>query len=719
MKLIKLSSAWATQAGRLSRYLVAWLLLFTLLASFASPAKAADNLWGSTDARFKPGSFKPGEVVVKFREPTSGKRVNNLDIQPDHLMTSSVVQPYGLTSYKALFNMPGYFQYFADSKADMQKLVAALSLDPQVEFAEPNYIVKLDRGTSDPRYNETPDPLGTSPQRQWYLKKIGIESAWDITVSSNVVQVVAVLDTGVNPFHEDLLGKVVQDRAYDFIRNKYIVANTMSDDAVWDDYGHGTAVAGIIAAKSNNKIGIAGINWNWLILPVKVLNANGEGTTVTVGQGITYAADNQARIINLSLGNEENSKILEGAVQYAQKKGVLIVAAAGNTPDAKPGYPAAYPNVIAVAATDINDKITSFSSYGPYISVAAPGKEIYSTYCDFLSYTPATSSTAPASDFYNTDDNRVYKYVATSTTASPYRPDCINPDPARYPTPPVVCNNNDYLSCYYAPKVLPGDTSGTNVITSRTYVYMDGTSFAAPIVTGLASLVIQVRPDIANEQIKTLIEGTAVDINTAGRDNLSGYGRVNAAALIQAANSSNISGGRNSAVQGIVTGANFPDVIVNLDPPNQNQNLTSSGGYRFNGLGMGVYYLRLSVPKRGIVLGPVAVYPNGRYDNILNVNFDVASGTIICGEGTVCPGPQNSSPGEVPSQPIPPVTPLAANSAFFGPAAPLPGATYFTETSHNLSGNFRGYWQAHGGLAVFGFPISEEFQEQSATDGKT
>ncbi len=678
---LKSSLVRASHPAKFMRYLLALILVLTLAASFNEQASAA-SIWGD-EARFTPGSFKPGEVLVKFREPLAGKRVNNKDIQPDRLLTNALAQSYGLNSFKATFNMPGVYQYFADSKADMQKLVTALSLDPQVEFAEPNYIYRAARGTNDPRYNETfKDNNGVDQSRQWYLKKIGIETFWDTTTGNN--QVIAILDTGVNPFHEDLLGKVAQDRSYDFV-NGQLPSRTQ----LWDDEGHGTAVAGIIAANTNNGIGIAGINWNSILLSVKVLDSNGEGTTVTVGQGIVHAADNQARLINLSLGNDQTSKILEGAVQYAQKKGVLLVAAAGNSPNAKPNFPAAFPDVIAVGATDLYDKVTSFSSYGPYVSVVAPGKDIFTTYCDFLSggYDPASGRT---------------------TT-------CVNPNPSKYPGPPVLCNNKDTLSCYYSPV---GTASG-NVVTSRMYVYIDGTSFAAPIVTGLASLVVARRPDLANDQIKALIEASAVDIDAPGRDNRTGYGRVNAAALIQNLNGTNPFVGRGSVLQGTVTGANFADVIVNLDPPNVNQNLNGAGGFRFDGLGSGVYNLRLAIPKRGIVLGPVAVYPNGKVGNVLSVNFDVASGTIICGESTVCPGTQNPAPGQPPTIIVPPSQPLAPNSGFFGPAAPLPGSIFFPETSHNLSGGFRGYWESNGGLAVFGFPLSEEFVEVSATDGKT
>jgi thermitase len=191
--------------------------------------------------------------------------------------------------------------------------------------------------------------------------------------------VIAVVDTGVQSSHPDLAGKVVA--GYDFVNN---------DSDPSDDQGHGTHCAGIAAAQTNNGTGIAGIaGWNGdssasdavstKIMPVKVLAADGSGTTSGVADGIIYAADHGAKVINLSLGGG-GTITLENAVNYAFSKGCVIVGAAGNSGSSSLSYPGAYPNVLSVASTDSTDTLSNFSNYGSWVKVAAPGQDIASTY---------------------------------------------------------------------------------------------------------------------------------------------------------------------------------------------------------------------------------------------------------------------------------------------------------------------------------------------------
>ena len=173
--------------------------------------------------------------------------------------------------------------------------------------------------------------------------------------------VVAVVDTGVSA-HPDLEGAVLP--GYDLVGN---------DADASDDHGHGTAVAGVIAARTNNHVGIAGVCWHCRILPVKVLGANGFGSSGAVAAGIVWAADHDADVINLSLGSPSGTEALTRAVAYAARRGAIVVAAAGNAGVASPFYPAAEAGVISVAATDDGDRRYSWSNYGGWVQLAAPG----------------------------------------------------------------------------------------------------------------------------------------------------------------------------------------------------------------------------------------------------------------------------------------------------------------------------------------------------------
>jgi len=199
---------------------------------------------------------------------------------------------------------------------------------------------------------------------QWYLNKVNASTAWNITQGSSDV-IVAVLDTGINASHPDLAGQVLA--GYDFVNN---------DSDASDDNGHGTSVAGCIAPKTNNGMGLAGIAGNVKLLPVKILDANNAGTTLNIAKGIKYAADQGANIINISVSTTTYSATIKSAVDYAWEKGCVIVASTGNTGSNATRYPAAFDNVIAVSSTTFVDSLSSFSTYGSYVDICAPGSGI-------------------------------------------------------------------------------------------------------------------------------------------------------------------------------------------------------------------------------------------------------------------------------------------------------------------------------------------------------
>ena len=194
--------------------------------------------------------------------------------------------------------------------------------------------------------------------KQWALQQIPFQNTVD---STNIP--VAILDTGIDRQHEDLIGKIISSINF--------THETKNSDVL----GHGTHIAGIITANTNNKIGIAGIAPNTLLLNVKVADDNGLVWPSTIAKGIIWATDNGAKIINISLTVPISSSILEGAVNYACNKGVIIIAAAGNDINSVSAFPACYPNVIAVAAICRDGYLWDNSNRG---DVYAPGVEIYS-----------------------------------------------------------------------------------------------------------------------------------------------------------------------------------------------------------------------------------------------------------------------------------------------------------------------------------------------------
>ena len=242
-----------------------------------------------------------------------------------------------------------------------------------VSFVEPNWEYVAHLVPNDPYWS-----------KQWSLRKIGVDWAWNTTVSSRNV-LVAVVDTGVDYIHSDLADNY-SPLGYDWIND---------DDDPMDDEGHGTKCAGVIAAVLNNSLGIAGVA-NVSIMAEKSLNAFGIGYCDQLANGIIHAVDQGADIISISWGSYYYSTLVHEAVKYAYSKGALIIASAGN--DHKSGicYPAGYEEVVAVSASGKDDTLASFSNFGRWIEVAAPGVNIYSTAPNnSYTYQSGTSMAAP------------------------------------------------------------------------------------------------------------------------------------------------------------------------------------------------------------------------------------------------------------------------------------------------------------------------------------
>lgn len=270
--------------------------------------------------------------------------------------------------------------------------LAALQKNPTVEVAEDNILYKLNSVPNDPKYSQ-----------QWGLKNleridldIEAEKAWDISTGSDKVTV-AIIDTGVNFNHEDLVDNIWMNEAeangqpeIDDDGNGYVDDvmgyNFYDNDADADDTnGHGTMTAGIVGAKGNNGVGVAGVNWNVKILPLKYSYSDYGGTLANVLRAMEYAIDKNADIILTPFSSTESSELLLQAIERAQQKNILVVASAGNDTDdndVTPKYPASYEaeNVISVAALNSKGAMTTYSNYGRRsVDVGAPGSNIMST----------------------------------------------------------------------------------------------------------------------------------------------------------------------------------------------------------------------------------------------------------------------------------------------------------------------------------------------------
>lgn len=324
-------------------FVLSALLLLGLLTSF-SPAQE-DAL-----------PYAPGQLLVKFKAAATAakkkailKRRGGREVQSLAGINVSIV---------AIGNV---------SPTDAAQSMAQESL---VEYAEPNYVYHAvdhnngDYTVNDPRWSEQYGPKKIEAPGAWQMlfNKKGSNPDADTALVN-----IAICDTGVDPDHEDLQGKLVANEDFTGGGNPT------------DFYGHGTHVAGIAAAVTNNAKGIAGVGFSAKIMNVKVLDDYGSGYTSWIASGIRWAADNGADVINLSLGGGASSTTMKSAVDYAWSKGVVVVAAAGNSSSSSRFYPAAYENCIAVAATDANDKRAWFSNFGDWVDCAAPGVDVLST----------------------------------------------------------------------------------------------------------------------------------------------------------------------------------------------------------------------------------------------------------------------------------------------------------------------------------------------------
>jgi subtilisin family serine protease len=331
-------------------------LSLVVLLTVAAPVAAKDPMpdpAATVAALPEAGEIIPGEVVVGFHDLDRGSasiRARGLDVR--RVMD-------GPSRAAALVSTAG---------RPVDQVMAELRSDPAVAYAEPNYVVRLaDDGAVAVAVN---DPMTAN---QYSLDQMRVRSAWSASTGGS--NVIAVLDTGVQFSHPDLAGRLLP--GYDFAND---------DSNAGDDNGHGTWVAGIIAANANDGYGMAGISWSDKVVPVKIMNREGTGSTADLTAGIIWAADAGAEVINMSVGGFPYTQAVQNAVNYAWNKGSVLVGAAGNNRREEIFYPASYDNVVSVTGTQVNDEFSNWSSWGSKVDVSAPGSSVLVTNCYVCTY---------------------------------------------------------------------------------------------------------------------------------------------------------------------------------------------------------------------------------------------------------------------------------------------------------------------------------------------
>jgi thermitase len=347
------------------------VVLVSLLGALAllafSPAAWGQSAEGAVNHGPAGAPYAAGELIVTYEEEAPDDAVKSLDEE-----AGAEVEGDLPAIHARLFEFPEVEDETSREVREetLASIKAKLERDPAVESVDYNYLRTLSNAPNDPRFDG-----------QWGLIKPRFEKAWSRTRGRGIR--IAVVDSGADARHPDLKRKIALQR--DFKHN---------DGTVEDSAGHGTHVAGTVAAETNNRIGVASGCPACKLLIAKVFSPD-VGHDFAIARGITWSADRGAKVINCSFEGPGNSEALKDALDHATRKGAVLVAAAGNGNTGEPSYPAAYPNVIAVAATNEYDKRASFSNHGSWVDVAAPGVDILSTVPGGYGYRGGTSMAAP------------------------------------------------------------------------------------------------------------------------------------------------------------------------------------------------------------------------------------------------------------------------------------------------------------------------------------
>lgn len=382
---------WAMKEKRLAGLALAAVLFSVWLFPQAASAVVARQ---RKPASAPTPAYVPDEVLVKLRAEAA--RVNGTDamLARRHGLSHgrrAIVTGKGLSA--SSYGLDRVFRFVLAPGSEVTQAIPELRSDPAVEYAEPNLIMTVQVAPDDPYYSST-GSWGQTYADMWGLHNIGLadeSSGWDIERDEGGSVVVAVIDTGLDFIHPDgpavwtnpgeIAGDEIDNDGNGFIDDIFGWDFVNGDNGPSDGHGHGTHIAGTIAAETNNGLGVAGISWGSRIMVIKGLSDGGSGSIDGLANAIVYAADNGAHILSNSWGGVGYSQTLEDAVNYAAAAGCLVVAAAGNDAvdvDAFQFVPAVFENAMAVAAVDPQDRAAYLTNHGPAVAVSAPGTDILS-----------------------------------------------------------------------------------------------------------------------------------------------------------------------------------------------------------------------------------------------------------------------------------------------------------------------------------------------------
>lgn len=378
-------------------------------------------------------TYVPNEVILKLKQDEANSHVNSSSSKTSGIpslqsndVLGQIKTKFKVMEYRSVLNteaakfslpsafskksaapksLPAFYKLKVELKEDqtIQDVIRFCSQLPEMEYADLNYTLSINRLPNDPNF-----------AIQWHLNNIGqiypvsgrdalppgtpdsdidAPEIWDFATGSKDV-VIAVIDTGIDYTHPDLIDNLwinkiemngeegVDDDGNGYKDDIYGYNFVKDTGNPRDDHGHGTHCAGIIAARGNNSVDLTGVCWSASIMGLKFLDSGGSGTTEDAIKAIQYAIDNGADVISNSWGSPAHSQALEDMMAYAHQEGLMIVASAGNEGSDSPQYPSSYESVFSVAASDSNDDIASFSSFGPTVDLAAPGVDILSLRAD-------------------------------------------------------------------------------------------------------------------------------------------------------------------------------------------------------------------------------------------------------------------------------------------------------------------------------------------------